>query len=410
MHADANHSCIIQDSDDDKEMELPKMQSVYKNCAVTIVAATAKAASEGFLHSQQSQDYFISPFNLPFYDEKGQSERALSLSYPSSYKRWKDPLNDRAWTFQELLLPRRVILYSYRGVEFMDRTHVPRMDDLHEGQDPQLPSLPWSSPMFSLNVSRDQIRQVWLVVRGEYTRRKLSYAGDKLFAIAALASEIAGVYGKYLAGLWEQDLHVDLQWRRPDPEYDSSATPYELSDWHTRRLPRPTQYRAPSWSWASIDGEVADAFEDEENGITDELDFSIVSCSAEPAIEGYDFGGIRSASLVVNGRLRSFIWRPSDNAIEDRCDGFLAMKVENETYPEAQFGDAMVDALEPELVSGASVECLAMGVVERIPGRQGVEGLMLLPAGKNAYRRVGFFNTVSRVVFDDVEPGRVTIL
>src|ERR1700760_2880283 len=103
MDADAYHSCIVQDSDEDKAKELPNMSFVYKNSAVTIVAAIANAASEGFLHIQQSQDYFISPFNLPFYDEKGKRARVLSLSYPSSYKRWKDPINDRAWTFQELL-------------------------------------------------------------------------------------------------------------------------------------------------------------------------------------------------------------------------------------------------------------------------------------------------------------------
>jgi hypothetical protein len=408
--ADVNYSCIVQDSDDDKARELPNMGSVYKNSTVTIVAAIANAAIEGFLHVQQSQDYFISPFNVPFYDGEGELARFLSLSYPSSYKRWKDPLNDRAWTFQELLLPRRVILYSYRGVEFVDRTDVPTADSLEEGKDPQLPSLPWSSPMFSLNVTGDRVRQVWLVIRGEYTRRKLSCAGDKLVAIAALASELAGTYGKYLAGLWNRDLFMDLQWRRPDPEYDSSSTSHDLPGWHTRRLPRPAQYRAPSWSWASIDGEVTDAFEDEGDSIADALDFHIVSCSVEPTIEGYDFGGIRSASLVVEGRLHNFIWRPSDSVMTDRCDGFLALKVENEMHPEMQFGDAIVDALEPELVSGASVECLAMCVVERIPERPGVEGLMLLPVDENIYRRVGFFNTLSRVVFDGVEPSRITIL
>jgi hypothetical protein len=389
-------------------MELPNMSSVYKNSAVTIVAAIANAATEGFLHIQQSQDYFINPFTLPFYDKKGECVRTLRLSYPSSYKRWKDPLNDRAWTFQELLLPQRVILYSYRGVEFMDRTDVPMSDGLEEGQDPQLPRLPWSSPMFSLGVSRDHVRQVWLVIRGEYTRRKLSCAEDKLVAIAALASELAGVYGKYLAGLWEQDLFMDLQWRRPDSELESSSTSHD--SWHIRRLPRPTQYRAPSWSWASIDGEVTDAFEDEGDSIADRLDFRIDSCSVEPIIRGYDFGGIRSASLVVAGRLHSFIWRPSDDAMADRCDGFLAMEVENELYPEQQFGDAMVDALEPELVSGARVECLAMCVVERVPKRPGVEGLMLLPVDGNTYKRVGFFNTLSRAVFDEVEPSRIIIL
>jgi hypothetical protein len=409
-YANGNRSCIIQDSDDDKARELPNMHSVYKNSVVTIVAAIAQAATEGFLHVQQSQDYLIRPFDISFYNEKGERGRSLSLSYPSLYKRWKDPLNDRAWTFQELLLPRRVILYSYRGVEFIDRTDVPISPYLQGGEDPQSQRIPWSGATFTLDVIRDDVRRVWLDIRGEYTRRKLSYAGDKLVAIAALAEELSGIYGTYLAGLWDQDLFMDLQWRRPDPEYDSSTPSREFPGWQTRRLPRPAQYRAPSWSWASIDGEVTDAFEDEEDSIAGRLDFRIISCSTEPAIEDYDFGGIRSASLDVEGRLQTFIWRPSNDVTADRCDGFLAMKVENEMYPEMQFGDAMVDALEPELISGVNVECLAMCVVERIPQRPAAEGLMLFPVGENTYRRVGFFNTRSQVVFYDVEPRRIVIV
>jgi hypothetical protein len=385
------------------------MSSVYKNSAVTIVAAIANAATEGFLHIRQSQDYLINPFDLPLYDEKGERVRVLQLSYPSFYKRWKDPINDRAWTLQELLLPQRVILYSYRSVGFIDRTNIPIADGL-QGKDPQLPALPWFSPMFLLKVTSDDIRQVWLVLRGEYSRRKLSCAQDKLIAIAALASELAGVYGKYLAGLWDRDLFMDLQWRRPDADYDPSTTSHQLPGWHMRRLPRPTQYRAPSWSWASIDGEVTDAFEDEEEITTDTLDFRIISCSVQPTIRDYEFGGIQSASLIVEGRLNSFIWRPSNNTKIDQCDGFLARKVENEMYPEVQFGDAMVDAFEPELVPGARVICMAMRVVERVPKRLSAEGLMLLPVEENTYRRVGFFNTLSWVVFDNTKSSRVIIV
>jgi hypothetical protein len=51
-----------------------------------------------------------------------------------------------------------------------------------------------------------------------------------------------------------------------------------------------------------------------------------------------------------------------------------------------------------------------MRVVERVPKRLSAEGLMLLPVEENTYRRVGFFNTLSWVVFDNTKSSRVIIV
>lgn len=383
------------------------MRFIYQQSAVTIVAATANAASEGFLHIQESEEYLIKPMIVPMPDSDGNSK--LTLSFPSNYKRWKDPINDRAWTFQELLLAQRVIMYTYRGVELIDRINVPAADGLSGGNDPQLPGLPWSGSMFRLRCEPDNVRQVWLVVRGEYTRRKLSYGEDKLEAIGALASEMSLNYGKYLAGLWERDLAIDLQWRRPDLEFEST-TAHDFPRDQTRRLPRPSEYRAPSWSWASIDGEVDDAGEGESDLVTNTLGFRIVNHAVEPVIPGYEFGTIRSASLHVEGRMMFFFWRPSKDKLTDQCDGFLAVRAQDDPHSEYQVGDALIDALEPDLVDGSIVTGLAMSIVERIPGRPAVEGMLLISADGDTYRRIGFFKTVSAAIYDNVELDQLTIV
>ena len=41
--------CILQDSDEDKEQQIPKMGDIYNNAAVTIYVATARGVHEGFL-------------------------------------------------------------------------------------------------------------------------------------------------------------------------------------------------------------------------------------------------------------------------------------------------------------------------------------------------------------------------
>jgi len=69
----------------------------------------------------------------------------------------------------------------------------------------------------------------------------------KLPVISGLAEafEINTGLQKYVAGLWEEDLLEGLLWsRRNDSSSSSHATAAEQVS---------NEYRAPSWSWASID-------------------------------------------------------------------------------------------------------------------------------------------------------------
>lgn len=74
--------------------------------------------------------------------------------------------------------------------------------------------------------------------------RKLTYPSDKLPAISGLAAHfgsfLLGV--NYLAGIWECGLIDALCWN--------------LTSFDNVPRYRPEEYRAPSWSWASVDGEV----------------------------------------------------------------------------------------------------------------------------------------------------------
>lgn len=73
-----------------------------------------------------------------------------------------------------------------------------------------------------------------------FTERVLTVTSDRLIALAGIAKVIGQALNEeYCAGLWQRNLAVDLCWFSLDP----------------RGLkPRPGGYRAPSWSWASLDG------------------------------------------------------------------------------------------------------------------------------------------------------------
>lgn len=120
----------------------------------------------------------------------------------------------------------------------------------------------------------------WHVVVSDYTKRSLTVSEDKLPAIEGLAREMHSKcprrLGRYFAGIWENDLARGLLWQpvrndaglrvgtesfswppegpTPDPQKrylgDPRSTILKLS------VTLPKRYRAPSWSWASLDASV----------------------------------------------------------------------------------------------------------------------------------------------------------
>ncbi|KAL9123600.1 MAG: hypothetical protein Q9217_006983 [Psora testacea] len=85
----------------------------------------------------------------------------------------------------------------------------------------------------------------WDGVVDIYTRSALTEGGDKLIALSGVAKEMQSLLqDRYLAGLWERYLGEQLLWWVSHPLSANSGN----------TTSRPQKYRAPSWSWASIDG------------------------------------------------------------------------------------------------------------------------------------------------------------
>jgi hypothetical protein len=79
----------------------------------------------------------------------------------------------------------------------------------------------------------------WQTLCSHYSYRELTFPGDKLPAISGIASNIAKkVQSEYLAGLWRNNVIHDLFWQ-------TAAV-----------VTKTKKYRAPSWSWASVDGRI----------------------------------------------------------------------------------------------------------------------------------------------------------
>jgi hypothetical protein len=118
----------------------------------------------------------------------------------------------------------------------------------------------------------------WRYIVSDYTSMNLTEQRDRLPAIAGVASQFEKVLGgRYLAGLWETALPGDLLWRT-----DQCAQ-------CTR------QYRAPSWSWASLDGKIKHY-----KMTSYHPEFSVVRALCDPLSKINPFGEVASGSLEVD--------------------------------------------------------------------------------------------------------------
>ncbi|KAF3760003.1 HET-domain-containing protein, partial [Cryphonectria parasitica EP155] len=235
--------CIIQDSDKDWQREALLMDQVYKHAYLTLAATCARTSHDGFL------------------------KRPLSRESNIECSTW----NTRGWTMQERYLSRRLVHCSQYQAYFECRTAI-WPEDNHKVQ-----HMPTAGRLFDR----------WFLIAAQFSPRQLTYSRDKLPALSGLAKETysAGPVGRYLAGIWEGDLVYGLLWICWEDD--------------TQFL-RPSSYRAPSWTWACLDGQISWGMYWDRAEMPKMIDLLEVDIE----LEGDNpFGAIKSGSLVISGSL-----------------------------------------------------------------------------------------------------------
>jgi hypothetical protein len=144
------------------------------------------------------------------------------------------------------------------------------------------------------------LQKRWRQIVHEYSGLKLTFGEDKLSALCGLAKQIQ-LYrpgDKYLAGLWSDPLLEDLIWTVGP---NSKRTFERLRKKYTPGLSRDArEWRAATWSWASIDG-VVEYYNQGES--MRRLYATFVDTSCVPTSVGDDTGALLSARVVLEGRL-----------------------------------------------------------------------------------------------------------
>ncbi|RDW87273.1 hypothetical protein BP5796_02967 [Coleophoma crateriformis] len=296
--------CILQDSAQDKEHEVSQMVNIYKNAHVTICAAKSSKASDGFLEDTRDEETKLPSDLIPFAYRRpvetavtareaieepagGFSTLWVREHQPESTTS-NEPVMKRAWTLQERLLSPRFLHYGTRLIWQCNRmqrcdggVELPNQDMIGNVSGSVNRSLLLEGGSLSL-FTQQQLFEAWYQIVHDYTKRALSDPTDKLPGIAGIAKEISRLSGvAYMVGLWKNNLLHDLMWTSNDKE----------------RFTRPKVWRAPTWSWASVNSVVsyktitADAIEEAE----------VVDCQVEPSHPQPSFETVTSGRLKICG-------------------------------------------------------------------------------------------------------------
>jgi hypothetical protein len=236
--------CILQGSDApakaDWERESSKMADIYGSAFLTIAAASARSVHEGIFHDRKPKGKrVVMRFSA---ENNGSLDNPVYIQSDPAFRDCIDePLYHRGWTMQERILSPRVLVFTRDQLVWNCQTQNMTESGI------EMHPLGQQRLQTSHVLGDAHALQFWRSVVQDYSSRYLSNATDKLPALSGLAAALYQRTGdEYLAGLWRKSVLDDLLWMHK-----------AIYSRGNRVAPsRQPGYRAPSWSWASVDGNI----------------------------------------------------------------------------------------------------------------------------------------------------------
>ncbi|MCJ1243731.1 hypothetical protein MMC30_000928 [Trapelia coarctata] len=421
--------CIEQDSADDFQREATSMSEVYGN-AICNIAATSSPDSDTGLFAERLCSESL-PYDVFSVKREGQ-EQWLSVVDTRLWlsNTFETPLNRRAWVLQERLLSPRIIhcgrnqllwecsekeacetfphglpayltspYFDFKSLEILhgpsEARSRPALQETTTIEDPITNSkdaahtLTEAPPNHPPRPPTLKAYRLSTAILKSYTRCSLTRPQDKLIALSGLAQRLRlRLQDTYLAGLWLRVLPSQLCWKVLACRQSNGRPSY-----------RPPTYRAPSWSWAAVDGEIDFPTPYFSGGGTSLIRVVDVAVTAR---SGNAFGQVTGGFVKLQGRLlRGRVACHSDAKraaelveVEGKDIGDEQCSVDLDVQPLEQKLDVYLLPIE----SGSQATWLR-GVVLQ-PATQSPQG---------TYTRLGVFFAVPRVrgpFYGGIEPGQ----
>ena len=235
--------CIIQDSDEDWRDQAGRMADIYENAYLTLAATKSRDGSGGCFAETDAK--YIAKL-VP-----GYQHIFVRQEVPKFPSHWTDfeppagrhgewPLLNRAWVYQEMRLSPRVLHFCAEEAVWVCRT-AQRSESGCNDADFKYNAIYELSGSYSSTpywLLQEKPRLLWYRTVEEYSRLQLTFELDKMPALAGLAQRVGSLRpgDRYIAGMWEKSLALDMLWR-------------------TGTLSGPGRSAVadcPSWSWARV--------------------------------------------------------------------------------------------------------------------------------------------------------------
>jgi hypothetical protein len=404
----ADAICIIQDSQEDKNVELAKMCNIYQDALVTIVAAKAANANQGFLEDRIPPEPST---KIPFWGPDRKLDTAF-VRLEGWYDDGNEPINSRAWTLQERLLSPRLLIYASHTLQYQCE-----QDTINLGDSINLPSglAAWRIPQPTARLNVQAAGRTWGHIISMYSERRLCYLEDKLNALAGVAEAFQQQTSvDYLAGLWSGDMLPRLLLWQTSRTDEHGLCP---------------MYTAPSWSWASLNSPVSFGVFYSHHSY-DWYDVDGLSPNIIVESRKLPFGRVTGGYLKLSAHLRHGVFHPPQYIRWDRPS--------TSSEPEKDLESAASPYLDDSPLQERNVMCLAIarrsydpdanedmpvtfGAAARSmfepPRVEGgaswsvIDGLIIAAKGdKGLYRRVGCFFGAEEKEFKDCPREEVTLI
>jgi hypothetical protein len=276
------------------------MSKVYQHCELNISASSSPDADSGFFVHRRSST--VPPQQYTYWHEQKGGLKFLSSKkvYMVTQEVFSEislsPLAKRAWVLQERIFSPRILHFGARQILWeCRRKHVDggrRSETFPSGVPKWMETAtPESLRIYDPSIIANSTIPRWRQIVEEYSARRLTRASeDKLMALQALALEHQRTHGdEYIAGLWKSNLIEQLMWH---------IQPEILQEKRATRAKGTT--RAPTWSWASVDGPVHMG-KTYNSSIT--VPITYVSHRIKPIDEKHPTGQISHAELTLKSHL-----------------------------------------------------------------------------------------------------------
>ena len=390
--------CIMHDTEPLVLSEILQMAKVYSEATVNLAATSARNDSTGLFYTRNITALQPAVVELIGHGIDDGIYKVLRSTV------WTDlvshsPLTRRAWVFQERCLAKRTIHFSHtellfecqqmccsevfpRGLPSNGATEGAGADDT----------------VFNKRTHHQKTGN-WPALVHMYSAGKLSYSSDKLLAFAGLATQYMTRNrlrpSDYIVGMWRSHLPSCLLWRIEGGK-------------------SPSRFRAPSWSWASLDGLVTlpepgaamlgtaaqqgmmgRLHSGKQEFCVEVLEVNIQGKKNHDAAAELDplLGQIESASLKIRGfLLKGILLRTHDYWGRTSC---VIQAPRSQIEIESAWFDERLAKLSA--VNGALTEQLEVYCLPVVDTVDRVEGLLLcatvVKGGKGGwYRRIGTFD------------------